>query len=517
MPIRMTKDDDENQQNESNRGTGNFSDLGGGARNTGSGGIIGMLLPFLFRYPKLLILLLIIIGLFYFFGGKNTINNLASQGLASGCSLDPKIYDKALVFEPLANNAKNPLPDFVSLEKFAPKRMNQGSQGSCVAWSSAYAARTIMRSRETGEDPNKIAFSPSYLYNQIALEGCEGSYVKWAMQAMEQKGGLPLKDFPYNENDCSAKPTNEELNLGSHYSILGANRLSINGDDQTIDLLAMKQNLSQGAPVVIGMMVGGTFMHGMFGKKVWHPTQSDYSMNGFGGHAMCVIGYDDNLEGGAFQIMNSWGPEWGENGLGYVRYNDFMKFAKEAHGLYPMGSSEKPSSNKLNLKFGLINNSDGSNIQLKNKGGNLFSTISPISKGSKFKIEVSNSVECYIYIFGQETNGSSYVLFPYTQKHSPYCGITGTRLFPKDYSMQADNIGNKDFMAVVVSKKPIDFNELNNKINSSIVNSYLTKITETLKNQIVQNVSFKSSDRIEFETDVNDKNSVAIIIEVDKK
>lgn len=47
MPIRMTKDDDENQQNESNRGTGNFSDLGGGARNTGSGGIIGMLLPFL--------------------------------------------------------------------------------------------------------------------------------------------------------------------------------------------------------------------------------------------------------------------------------------------------------------------------------------------------------------------------------------------------------------------------------------------------------------------------------------
>lgn len=107
--------------------------------------------------------------------------------------------------------------------------------------------------------------------------------------------------------------------------------------------------------------------------------------------------------------------------------------------------------------------------------------------------------------------------FPYTQKHSPYCGITGTRLFPKDYSMQADNIGNKDFMAVVVSKKPIDFNELNNKINSSIGNSYLTKITETLKNQIVQNVSFKSSDRIEFETDVNDKNSVAIIIEVDKK
>ncbi|ULT46065.1 DUF4384 domain-containing protein [Niabella defluvii] len=52
-------------------------------------------------------------------------------------------------------------------------------------------------------------------------------------------------------------------------------------------------------------------------------------------------------------------------------------------------------------------------------------------------MEVKNSTECYIYIFGQETNGSSYVLFPYLKpgetvsKHAPYCGITGYRLFPK--------------------------------------------------------------------------------------
>lgn len=75
---------------------------------------------------------------------------------------------------------------------------------------------------------------------------------------------------------------------------------------------------------------------------------------------------------------------------------------------------------------------------------------------SKFKLEVTNNIECYTYILGQETDGSSYVLFPYTPKHSPYCGITGTRVFPKDYSMQADNIGNKDFVAIIVTKKPVN-------------------------------------------------------------
>lgn len=517
MPIRMVQDDDQQQQEPEERGgRRTIADIGGGGRG-GGGGIIGMLLPILFRNPKLLLLLLVIVGAVYFFGGKNFLSNVASGAFSSGCGLDPKIYDKAQVFEPLANNAKNPLPEQVSLEKYAPRRMNQGKQGSCVAWSSAYAARTIMRARETGEDPNSIAFSPAYLYNQIALEGCQGSYVQWATQTMEQKGALPLRKFPYDENDCSSKPNSTETQEGSQYAILGANRLTVGGDDQTIDLLAIKQNLAQGAPVIIGMMVGGTFMQEMMGKKVWHPTGDDYYMQGFGGHAMCVIGYDDNLEGGALQIMNSWGPEWGENGIAYVRYKDFMKFAKEAHGLYPMGSAEKPTSKNFSVKFGLVKNDDNSHIQLVNKGGNLFATKTPIKKGDKFKIEVTNSIECYTYIFGQETDGVTYTLFPYTQKHSPYCGITGTRLFPKDHSLQADNVGNKDFMAVVVTKKPLDFNDINNKLNLAGGTNLQQKISKVLNDQLATKVSFNASDVISFDTDPMEKNAVAMILEIDKK
>ena len=35
-----------------------------------------------------------------------------------------------------------------------------------------------------------------------------------------------------------------------------------------------------------------------------------------GGHAMVVVGYDDDQN--AFRLMNSWGQEWCEGGFGWV-------------------------------------------------------------------------------------------------------------------------------------------------------------------------------------------------------
>jgi C1A family cysteine protease len=83
------------------------------------------------------------------------------------------------------------------------------------------------------------------------------------------------------------------------------------------------------------MMVGGSFMQEMKDRELWIPTNDDYNMMGFG-TMQCVIGYDDRKEGGAFQIMNSWGKDWGVNGIGWVLYKDFKHFVREAYGLDPM-------------------------------------------------------------------------------------------------------------------------------------------------------------------------------------
>jgi hypothetical protein len=312
----------------------------------------------------------------------------------------------------------------------------------------------------------------------------------------------------------------------------GSNRLTVGDRTDIIDLRAIKENLSQGAPVVIGMMVGGTYMQPMMGQDVWNPTDEDRSMMGFGGHAQCVVGYDDKKYGGAFLIMNSWGPQWGNNGFAWVRYGDFKRFVREAYGLEPMQRVGTAANAPLSCEIGLVEiNYNGNKtvaggyIPLKTSGNNIFETTSPVKLGTRFKMEIKNSSECYIYVFGKETDGTSYTLFPYPRtddpartRYSPFCGIAGYRLFPKDKSMMPDSIGTKDYMAVLISKDTLDWFNLNRQISGSPKQDYASRIDAVLGNKLSRNIRFQSSAKgnMQFSVDRENNGVVACIVEVDK-
>lgn len=526
MPIRMTDDpNDPNQQDDS--GAGNRPNLPGG----GGGGLIS-LLPLilgLFRGKGIILLVVLAAGA-YFLMGRNgsgcNMDQLISQFSQSGYSFKPSEFNKASVYEGLEeDNNKNPLPEAVSLLRFAPDRSNQGQQGSCVAWSCAYAAQTILTAAATGDDPNQIVFSPSYLYNQIRLEGCQGSYLQRAMEAMQKNGGLSLRQYPYNDQDCERSPSSAEVQRGRENVIHGFTRLT-NGDNiNEISVRSIKEHLAKDAPVAIGMMVGQSFMQDMMGQELWQPSGMDASQMGMGGHAMCVIGYDDRKFGGAFQIMNSWGPDWGKNGVAWVRYGDFKNYVREAYGIDPLPKRSAVASVPLECTIGLVNNAGNQYIPLRSAGGNSFQTVSPIAAGTRFKMEINNKTECYIYIFGQDTTGESYVLFPYLKpgetisKHSPYCGITGYRLFPKAQSMEADQSGNRDYIAIVVSKDELDYNRLNNAISASSQSSYAGKVNEAVRNMQIRSVRYSNTGdgNIYFKADDNDNKAVAMIVAFDKR
>lgn len=527
MPIRMIKDnpdEDNNRRRSSSRR--NVSSNAGSGIGGGMGNLIGGLLPMLLRRPKLLIILVIVGIIFYFVGGKGCTEQLAESGVSSlfsrGSVLDQGVYEQTEIYEPLADNIKNPLPEIVSLLEYAPSRKNQGQQGSCVAWASAYAARTILEAKRTGKNPNEVAFSPSFMYNQISIDHntCQGSYIKLAMDNMYNTGAVPFNSFAYDPTSCTKKPSQSLMNSATEFKIEGFQRLTDDRHSKVEEMLAMKQNLAKGSPVVIGMMVGGSFMENMMGKDVWIPTNSDYSQYGFGGHAMCVIGYDDYKEGGAFQIMNSWGPEWGNNGVAWVRYTDFKEFNAESYGLYPMGDASKKAVAKFSGEFGLaiVNPNNLSQVEsyikLNKVSSNYFETAHKISATDKFKVEFTNNVECYTYIFGEELDGTSYVLFPYTAKHSPFCGITGTRLFPRDYSMQSDGKSKLDRIGVVVSKKPLNYDELNSRISNSTSSSFEGKMKDALGASGYYNDYRNSGNTIAFETEVGDDQPKYFVIGV---
>ncbi|MCO6477956.1 MAG: peptidase C1 [Phaeodactylibacter sp.] len=519
MPIRMEKDDPQPR-----------SGGGGGGRSGGGGSnalikFLPLILMFLFKRPKLLIPILLVGAVWYFFlGGSEMLSGGGSyeeydaSEFSLGATLDQDVYDRAKVFEPVSYGygGQGALPARASLEQFAPQRRHQGRQGSCVGWASAYAARTILEAQTTGQRPDNVAFSPAYLYNQIALTGCQGAYMLDAMKTMQQYGGLPFSQFRYDESTCNNAPSANQKQAGARFRIQGFDRLTVGASQYKPDLMAIKQHLAQGYPVVIGMMVGNSFMGPMMGRPLWQPSQRDYAMPGFSGHAMCVIGYDDNLQGGAFQIMNSWGEEWGQGGIGWVKYRDFEHFTKEAYGVYPAATQQDKS--RMAVEFGLVDVNSKNTIGLFKKDDNMsFRTVKPIRKGDKFKVLVANSIECFIYVFGQETDGSSYVLFPYTEKHSAYCGITGTRVFPRDYSMAADQIGNKDFIAIVVSKEELDFEQFNRRLNASRAADYAGKLRDALGNTRATDIQFKAGKTVAFEANTESKSAVGMVVEIDKE
>jgi hypothetical protein len=535
MPIRMT--DDPIESDDSGGGFEGGGNRGGGG--SGGGGIFG-LLPLIFgliRGPKSLLLIVALGIAGYFLMGRGGGCNVASvsqqvQQLATGGILDPRVFDKSKVYESLSDDDnKNPLPESANLQKYAPAVGDQGKQGSCVAWSSAYGARTILESARTGEDPNTLKFSPAFLYNQIGLDGCDGSYINRAMDYMSQRGSVPYDAFPYNDQDCKRQPDQQLMNQANLHRMRGSNRLTVGDRTDQIDLRAIKENLSQGAPVVIGMMVGGSYMQPMMGKDVWIPSEDDKSMMGFGGHAQCVVGYDDAKYGGAFLIMNSWGPQWGNNGFAWVNYNVFKYFVREAYGLEAMPAVGAAASKPFECEVGLVQviyngkkTVAGNYIPLKRTSGNVFETTASVKRGTRFKMEIRNESECYIYVFGKETDGSSYTLFPYPRtddpaktKYSPFCGIAGYRLFPKDKSMEPDSIGTKDLMAVVVSKDSLNWSSINEKISQNKNADYGDRLRLALgaETQFIQ-ADLSSKGNIHFRGEGDGNRLVACIVEVNK-
>jgi hypothetical protein len=125
-----------------------------------------------------------------------------------------------------------------------------------------------------------------------------------------------------------------------------------------------------------------------------------------------------------------------------------------------------------------------------------------------------------------ETDGSSYVLFPYPTKEdptktmfNPYCGITGYRLFPRGKSLMADEVGNKDFMAIITSKVELDVFQLNETINKNKSNGFENAVNIAIRRQSVNGVQFISNNdgTINFKTPTGDKAALACIVAIDKQ
>jgi hypothetical protein len=272
-------------------------------------------------------------------------NTLSAQEPATGLLFDDEVYDTISRMPDYDGSKELDLPLRVDLSPYCPEVRNQGDIFSCVGWAVGYGAMTIRRAiREGWTDKSTItanAYSALFIYNQIREGSCrQGSRLSAAMQLLQTTGDCPANVFDFNVEDCDKQPSRAVVQLARRDTISDYLTLFGRRDDAKTKIWKVKRALAQKEPVIIGMEIRQNFYQ-LKNARFWWPALGN--TNPAGGHAMTVVGYDDEIQ--AFLIFNSWGTNWGDKGYIRVKYENFAEYCKYAYILIgSLGTNPQPVS-----------------------------------------------------------------------------------------------------------------------------------------------------------------------------
>lgn len=234
-------------------------------------------------------------------------------------------------------------PSQASLTEYALVSKQRG--GSCVGFS-VCGAMNIMHNyinEQTEYDAKYIhRFDPYFLYcslkdsEDIACigEDCDcGAYIDDALELLKSYGAKKSALTP--RLDCGNQLSKGNLRAMSSfteaYTIDDFYNLcdyeKIDGQWEVIfDLDRFRWALSNSYPIVTGIDVADGF-DDVTGELALYSAPEGATE----GHAVTIVGYDDNYNGGAFQFLNSYGDEWGDNGFFWMTYDDYILNASAAY------------------------------------------------------------------------------------------------------------------------------------------------------------------------------------------
>lgn len=235
------------------------------------------------------------------------------------------------------------LPVAVDLSSRMPPPGNQGNLGSCVAWATAYAARSYYTSTFEGRsllNPKNVP-SPNYVYH-LARERnkeCSGSNVLKTVDVLK-KGALSLAEYPYS-TECTGPPAPQVVAKAFDFRVQGYRKVDFNKIDD------IKGQLARSNPVLFQFATRPagappTAFHNHRGDKTFNDSLIDVrSQDGskFAWHEMVFVGYDDRRQ--AFRLLNSWGQKWGDRGYAWFSYDLVQRRVREA-GVLDVAAPKRP-------------------------------------------------------------------------------------------------------------------------------------------------------------------------------
>jgi hypothetical protein len=284
--------------------------------------------------------------------------------------------------------------------------------------------------------------------------GERGAAIAWALNFMRDKGTVKMLEQE-KQTDFKRIPLSLFTNSRTYPIAEYATLFRSNTQDTAAKIQMVKKSLAESKPVIIAMNCPDSFQRA---RDVWYPPESP--SGNYGGHAMCVVGYDDAR--GAFEVQNSWGTDWGNAGFIWIPYDVFTAFVCEAYGI-----SENLANYRDTVKY-----SGFANIEVRGGAGmpvtyqnGYYQTLNAYLSGTRFRYLLGNNEPAYVYAFAaDETGAAPTPIFP-LEGVSPLLDYSENVVaFPGEFNwIQLDDRAGTDYLVVLYSKKALNITAIRNQ------------------------------------------------------
>ena len=202
-------------------------------------------------------------------------------------------------------------PVNLSLRPYIRYLPDQGNIGCCSACATLLAAEMIMTMEGV-----KVNFSRLYLYYMTRkLQGRlgeEGAELSKTLEALSARGVCEDNYWPLAQNRAELEPDAVAMFNAAKY---------VSCQYRSVEVDQYKEYLNNGIPIIVGMFTGKKFwqLSGNLAEQAYKPINNTDNMLSKG-HAVTIVGYDDELGSGSWIIANSLGPGWGFQGYAAIPY-----------------------------------------------------------------------------------------------------------------------------------------------------------------------------------------------------
>lgn len=208
----------------------------------------------------------------------------------------------------------------VDLRPFCSPIEDQGTYLSCTA-NAAVGLVEYFEKRSFNKFINASRmFVWKTTHDLMGWSGNTGAYIRSTMEALVLFGTPPEQYWGYDAKHFDVEPSAFSYAFADNYKTIQYLRLDPSNFTPAQVLDTVRLLLSYDFPSMFGLPVYEEFDNPDHGKIAFpSPTSKDR-----GGHAICAVGYDDDMmigsDQGALLVRNSWDTTWGDAGYGWLSY-----------------------------------------------------------------------------------------------------------------------------------------------------------------------------------------------------